>query len=106
MLNKLTKDLFSDYLGETFSIQIDETQRLNVELVEVSSLPLRFPLMRPKEEKCSREPFTIVFKGPHAPPLSQQMYTIEHESLKTIERLFLVPIGMDQEGRYYEAIFN
>jgi hypothetical protein len=33
------------------------------------------------------------------------MYQLQHERLGAFE-LFLVPVGQDQDGVYYEAVFN
>jgi hypothetical protein len=34
------------------------------------------------------------------------MYTVSHEQVGTVEALFLVPIDADEQGCYYEAVFN
>jgi hypothetical protein len=39
------------------------------------------------------------------PPVSQRIYRVEHVELGTIE-IFLVPIGPDEVGQRYEAIFT
>jgi hypothetical protein len=51
-----------------------------------------------------REPFSLVFRGPAAPPLQQRTYPLSHEMLGTLE-IFIVPIGGDPQGQLYEAIF-
>jgi hypothetical protein len=37
--------------------------------------------------------------------LQQGMYELQHAHLGTLE-LFLVPVGQDHTGLYYEAVFN
>ena len=37
--------------------------------------------------------------------LQQGMYQLQHDQLGALE-LFLVPVGRDHEGLYYEAVFN
>jgi len=52
-----------------------------------------------------REPFCLVFRGPGAPVLPQRTYKIESSHLGTLE-IFIVPIGPDELGMKYEAIFG
>ena len=49
--------------------------------------------------------FAVVFRGDSQLQLNQQIYRIEHEHLGTME-LFIVPIGPDEHGMCYEAIFS
>lgn len=109
MLDELTLDHFSKRVGETFRLLLGPERALAFELVEARSLPGR-PLASPAWRKPAlpdrqREPFSIVFRGPHSPALAQRMYTLVHEQMGTIEGLFLVPIDADEQGRYYEAVF-
>jgi hypothetical protein len=51
------------------------------------------------------DPFSLEFTGPQ-PALDQRIHTLDHPSLGSIQ-LFLVPIGVDPDGRVrYEAVFN
>ena len=52
-----------------------------------------------------RQPFSIVFRGPGDVLLPQRIYMIEHEEIGAFD-LFLVPIGPDERGLRYEAIFT
>jgi len=52
-----------------------------------------------------RAPFSIVFRGPRNVVLPQRIYEVEHDTIGAFP-LFLVPIGPDQEGMLYEAIFT
>jgi hypothetical protein len=48
----------------------------------------------------------LVFCGPATPVLAQATYALAHDELGPMD-LFLVPVGMDVEGRVqYEAVFN
>lgn len=52
------------------------------------------------------EPFSLVFTGPAAPILDQEIHRLEHDELGSLD-IFLVPIGYDQAGSMrYEAVFN
>ena len=103
MLDKLTKDSFSPYLGQAFRVQLDADNALELELTEVTAFDYR-----PEQHDSSirRDPFSILFRGPVDVPLGQGMYRFEHDDMGVIEMLFMTPIGADQNGRYYEAIFN
>ena len=49
--------------------------------------------------------FSLFFRGPLDPQLSQGTYPLECESLGSLP-LFLVPMGRNAEGMTYEAVFN
>lgn len=51
-----------------------------------------------------REPFALLFRGPKAPVLPQRIYQFDFEDLGSVE-IFIVPIGPDDSGMRYEAIF-
>jgi hypothetical protein len=75
--------------GEIFTI-VDGDVRLDVELMEYTPHP---------------GGASIVFRGPSEPVLSQGIYTFEHAFLDVFD-LFIVPIGPDDTGMRYEAVFN
>jgi hypothetical protein len=52
-----------------------------------------------------QECFSIVLRGPRERLLRQGTYEMQQDHLGAFE-LFLVPVGQDQDGVYYEAIFN
>ena len=49
--------------------------------------------------------FSLIFVGRAEQPLQQGMYRFAHGSIGTME-IFIVPVGHDNRGRIYEAIFN
>lgn len=53
-----------------------------------------------------REAFTVSFRGPRDPLLSQGMYALEAEAMGRLDGLFLVPVGRDAGGSDYEAVFT
>jgi hypothetical protein len=55
-------------------------------------------------DATARTPFSLVFKGPVDPVLGQQMYPLVHAELGELE-IFIVPIGQDDSGTRYEAVF-
>ena len=93
---KFSRRLFEPHEGSTFELVSDDGNDVPVVLDEVSDkTPSGF----------EGEQFSLVFRGPHEPELDQRIYTLNHESLGSIE-LFLVPIGAPKRGRLYEAYFN
>ena len=107
MLDKLTKESFAPHVGSQFRFQIDASTWVTTELIEVTG---RSPSVGRAAwsvpAKPLREPFSIVFRGPPAPLLRQRMYRVEHEALGLIEDLFIVPVGVTQDGLFYEAVFS
>jgi hypothetical protein len=74
-----------------------------VELVEVTEKPAldhRQPSAAARQER-----FSLVFRGPRDTMLQQGTYQLQHNQLGVLE-LFLVPVGQDHEGLYFEAVFN
>ncbi len=99
MLESFTLETFAPHLDEPFRLHLDAGDPLDLRLVEAT------PLGGSTSPGGGRAPFSLVFRGPHAPVLPQRIYRLEHEAIGTFE-IFLVPIGPDQAGTRYEAIFT
>ena len=91
----LTHETFTQHANTTFQVQIDENTNVPLELTEISELKLH-----PQQEE-----FTIVFRGPLNMFLGQGGRYFTHDQMGQFE-LFIVPIRQDQQGFYYEAVFN
>ena len=109
MIGTLTKEMFSQYLDEKFHVHVESDNVVELELIEVTALTPHSS--EAKREGASpsvlrREPFSIVFRGPNEYPLVQRMYRIEHDRMESIGDVFMTPVGADEHGRYYEAVFN
>ncbi len=53
-----------------------------------------------------RRPFSLIFSNPRKDSyLPQRTYSLEHAKLGVLE-IFLVPIGPDENGMFYEAVFT
>jgi hypothetical protein len=78
-----------------FQVREGVPEAIELELIEVSPL------------KTSRrqEVFSLQFRGPPTIVLNQQIHRLEHAALGLLD-IFLVPIGQDAQGVYYEAVFN
>ena len=95
MMDYLQHDAFTQHLNTTFQIHTGETETIDAELTEVSER-----VHSPRQER-----FSIVFRVANDSPLGQGMRRLEHDQMGTFD-LFLVPIGQDDRGTYYEAVFN
>ena len=98
MLDKLTLQDFEACLNERFEIVVDNGEGLTLELVEASALEDGYGSPR-------LAPFSLVFRGPRGVSLPQQIYTLRHEQMESMD-IFLVPIRPDERGMRLQAIFN
>jgi hypothetical protein len=97
VLDKLTSDDFSE-LRSGFRIHSGSVS-LDADLID------RREWVPSPEDTGRRRPFSIVFRTAMEPILEQRTYEVEHQDLGLFA-LFLVPIGPDDEGMRYEAVFN
>ena len=95
MLENLNIATFADKVGDTFRLQQDSGEPFELELIEARGTA---------GQSDHREPFSIVFRAPAEPVLDQRIRRLEHDELGALE-LFLVPIGPDDTGMRYEAVF-
>ena len=91
----LTHEEFSKNANTKFQVQADENTQVELDLIAVSELKL-YP---------QQEEFTLEFRGPLNAFLDQGVRDFTHEQMGQFE-LFIVPIKQDEQGFYYEAIFN
>jgi hypothetical protein len=94
MIESPTMETFSRLANTKFLMHFGESQSAELELVKVADVG----------SSARQIQFSLLFVGRNA-PLSQGIYRVEHDELGTLD-LFLVPIGRDQNGIQYEAIFN
>ena len=91
----LTHEAFIQHANTKFQVQVDENTGVELELTKISELKLH-----PQQEE-----FSIVFRGPLDIFLGQGVRAVKHDQLGEFE-LFIVPIRQDEQGFYYEAVFN
>ena len=96
-LDKVDRAQFAKFVDQDFEIAVKDAAPLNVRLMEVRSLGAA--------QAGSREPFALEFRADSAVRLPQQIYAVSHGQLGTME-IFLVQIGADSTGSYFEAVFN
>ena len=90
---------FSRHLNTKFRVKLESNEPVELELVEVA--------VRNTEpnEQAGMERFSTFFYGPANYLLPQQTYELAHHEMGEMY-LFIVPIGQDQRGIRYEAVFN
>src|SRR5438105_4831414 len=95
-LDKVTRDEFAARLNENF-VLITATGGITLRLVEAKAYGDGHP--------GRRVPFSLRFQGAPGLRLPQQIHRLENATLGTME-IFLVQIGADAEGSWFEAVFN
>jgi hypothetical protein len=103
MSDYLRAGTFSTQLNTPFRIQLSPVTAMEVELVEVTEKGVLDGQQRLTAARQER--FSLVFRGPPEERLQQGMYQMQHDQLGAFD-LFLVPVGRDHYGVYYEAVFN
>jgi hypothetical protein len=91
----LTHEEFTKNANTKFQVQADDNTRVEIELIKISELKLH-----PHQEE-----FAVQFRGPLNQFLGQGVRDFTHDQMGQFE-LFLVPIKEDEQGFYYEAVFN
>ena len=94
-MDGLTHEAFRQQAGTKFQVQVGADGTVELDLVEVSDIKL-YP---------GQEQFGVVFRGPLNVFLDQGVRPFAHDEMGQFE-IFLVPIRQDEQGFYYEAIFN
>jgi len=95
----LTCELFAARVQETFTVSSDD---LSVTMVLVEAKQGRG---RNAPAGVRSDPFSLYFKYAGDPYPPQGMYTFTNPALGELA-IFVVPVGREQDGVIYEAIFN
>ena len=94
MVETLSARHFSPHLGSGFAVAGFEGVVLKLKVVSpCPPTPFR------------KEPFNLLFIGPLQPVLPQAIYRLESLAMEPVE-IFLVPVGRNEAGIEYEAVFN
>jgi hypothetical protein len=97
----LTEEEFSQHVNTRFRLNADTAEPVELELVEV-----RTYMNKDKAgERGGMERFSVFFVGPLNPFLPQATYSLSHEKMGCFD-IFLVPLGREEKGYSYEAVFN
>lgn len=96
--HSLTDSDFHSQMGKEFVIYFSEEDAATAQLEEVAELPAY--------NNLERKPFSILLqtaqKDLYYP---QAIYTIEQPALGSMQ-IFLVPVGCNEKGVQYEAVFS
>lgn len=98
MLETFSIDTFQPRVGEIFHFVAGDV-RLPTKLTEVHRWSDASANGRP------RQPFSLIFHTVPDAIVPQGTYVVEHEEMGRFE-LFLGPIGPDERGMRYEAVFT
>lgn len=90
-----TKEQFSEQLDSTFRASLDDGQVLDLHFFKLDSTI----------SNSIQEAFSLMFRAPVDAPPFQNMFRLEHDKLGAMD-LFLVPVKKEEDGLYYEAVFN
>jgi hypothetical protein len=95
MLAQINPTVLTEYMGTQFDVLDDSSK--------VFCLTLTNIVEHLKTERL--EAFSLFFHGPSDPFMLQGIHKLKHENLGELG-IFLVPIGQDNDGFQYEAVFN
>jgi hypothetical protein len=95
MLEKLKHTAYAKHVNTEFHVHDDAAKPFALKLTQV--------VERTKTDQ--QEAFSLLFRGPATHFIPQGIHKLKHAELGEGE-LFLVPVGKDQDGFEYEAVFN
>ena len=91
----LTKTMFEENLNTRFWLLNEGSEPYAMELFELSD-----GYSNPRQEQ-----FSLHFRGDRNQIFPQRIYPMRHDAIGDFD-LFLVPVGRDETGTLYEAVFN
>jgi hypothetical protein len=94
MPDDFSSSVFAEHLHTSFQL-----------LTGGEPIPLELVLVKEARRSGNAEQFSVIFRGPRARPFQQGTHGLTHEKLGRLD-LFLVPIGRDETGYRYEAVFS
>src|SRR5690242_7371501 len=98
-LETLAAEDFQPRIGQVFRLSLSGgTQHLDLTLRQVHTHKYAPPAAR-------RRGFSIVLRSEVTGHVPQAIYTLTHHEMGTMD-LFLVPIGLQDGGMCYEAVFS
>ena len=95
----LTKDIFDNIKNKSFEISFNPDQISNCKLIEVKGINSS------TLTEGQPEPFSLVFETQSDLVYDQNTYMVKNTDMDEFA-LFLVPIGADENGVRYEAVFT
>jgi|GEM_PF-591279 len=104
-LDEVCLATFAAQLHTTFHVTDAPVGGVELKLIEAS--PAKATVQRPANDPASQfETFSLIFSGPKAPLLGQQIYRFEHPRIGWFA-MFIVPIlTREPDQQRYQAIFD
>jgi hypothetical protein len=99
MTRPLVFEDFADRVGQDFVIDERDLAGIPMTLTEAELLHAS------RGKPGLRPPFSLVFVGKHQHVLEQRLYKFDLAGIGKVD-IFLVPIGKDETGVSYQALFN
>jgi|ERR1700722_4843629 len=91
----LTQAMFEENLNTRFWLLNEGSEPYAMDLVELTN----------GHSTSRQEQFSLRFRGDSNQVFPQRIYPMKHDAIGDFD-LFLVPIGRDETGTFYEAVFN
>lgn len=89
---------FANQANTTYELWLGDSA-MSLTLIDIRPLPGR------AHPGSMRQPFSLIFRSAVQHVLPQRIYTLKNAASGT-QDVFLVPVGRDQAGVIYEAVFN
>jgi hypothetical protein len=107
-LDQLTHEYFEQRKEEKFHVSIDDRQlELSVVAVTMLPIPRRKTLTgQLVDVPVQKLPFSVIFRNEGTYGLPQGTYAIAPSDEPTPLNIFMVPLGVEDGGVIYEAVFS
>jgi hypothetical protein len=96
-MHELTHEVWSGLVGETFTMRLDDGSTIDLVLSAAE--------LAPGDASRNAGAHSVVFTGPGDRYFPQQIRPVSHQAIGE-HSIFLVPIGEDDVGYQYEAVFT
>lgn len=104
-LRELTLELAMPLVGTVFQLERPAKETISLKLEEVLPYETHQRRRQRGAPDVKRQPFALYFVAQTVDPPEQGMYTLRSEAA-TFDDLFIVPVGKDETGVEYEAVFT
>jgi hypothetical protein len=95
MPKNLKQATFAKQVNTEFQVHDSAAKSFKLKLAQVVKI----------SKTAQQEAFSLLFQGPATHYIAQGIHKLNHAQLGEID-IFLVPVGKNQDGFEYEAIFN
>jgi len=95
MSAQLTRAMFEQNLNSRFWLRNGDGERTPLDLIELKNGHPSLPA----------EQFSLLFRGDQSKIHPQSIYQVEHDVIGRFD-LFLVPVDRNDQGTFYQAVFN